>query len=141
MENSSKALVIAAGILIAVLLLSLFVYLYISMNNFSNTYNENISSQKLQAFNAQFEVYNGRTDLTIQDVVSVASLAKEINTKNQDEKILVNTNITNLNENMDNNEKFTSLTDYANYVFKCTEITYSENTSKVNSITFNGTEK
>lgn len=141
MENSSKALVIAAGILIAVLLLSLFAYLYISMNDFSNTYNENISSQKLQAFNAQFEVYNGRTDLTIQDVVSVASLAKEINTKNQDEKILVNTNITNLNENMDNNEKFTSLIDYVNYTFECTEITYSENTSKVNSITFYGVEK
>lgn len=141
MENSSKALVIAAGILIAVLLLSLFAYLYISMNDFSNTYNENISSQRLQAFNAQFEVYNGRTDLTIQDVVSVASLAKEINTKNQDEKILVNTNITNLNENMDNNEKFTSLIDYVNYTFKCTEITYSENTSKVNSITFYGVEK
>lgn len=141
MENSSKALVIAAGILIAVLLLSLFVYLYISMNNFSNTYNENISSQKLQAFNAQFEVYNGRDDLTVQDVVSVASLAKEINTKNEDEKIKVNTNVPYLSENMNNSQKFSILREYTNYVFKGTKITYNDNTGKVDSITFNGTEK
>ena len=82
MESSSKALLIAGGILITVLILSLFVYLYITMHNFSNQYNSNIDSQKLQAFNVQFEVYNGREDLTAQDIVTIAGLAREYNEKN-----------------------------------------------------------
>ncbi len=131
MENSSKALLIAGGVLIAVLILSLFVYLYVTMHNFSNEYNSNIDSQKLQAFNAQFEVYNGRTDLTAQDIITVVNMVNECNSKNSDgDEITViipeyNTSTNRFNFMRDNIAKYT-----------CDSIEYNEQTGKVNYIHF-----
>jgi len=144
MENASKSLLIAAGTLIAVLILSLFVYLYIQMNSFSHTYNERIASQKLHAFNVQFEVYNGRDDLTPQDLVSVANLAKEYNDKNNLSngdnrfiKVIVRINGTTVDLiNQDNKDKFIFMQQYSNDRFKCNRLQYNSETEKVNEIQF-----
>lgn len=131
MENSSKALLIAGGVLIAVLILSLFVYLYVAMHNFSNEYNSNIDSQKLKAFNSQFEVYNGRTDLTAQDIVTVVNMIEEYNNKNEDE-------ITYSGVNFDNGNKFDFMRNNPpdESSFTCYKIEYNQITGKVNKIFF-----
>ena len=147
MENSSKALLIAGGVLIAVLILSLFVYLYLTMHNFSNEYNSNIDIQKLQAFNAQFEVYN-RENLTAQDIVTVANMADEYNNKNDiletnDKYISVIANNNKMN-NLTAKAKYKFMNDYKLIInadktkqntFSCSKIEY-DSSGKVNYLEF-----
>lgn len=57
MENATKALLIAAAVLIAILIISLGLIVY---NNSANTVNQaNLSSQEIQAQNEKFTRYNG----------------------------------------------------------------------------------
>ena len=132
MENSSKALLIVGGVLIAVLMLSLFVYLYVTMHSFSNEYNSNIYIQKLQAFNAQFEVYNGRTNLTAQDIVTIVSMIEEYNSKNEGKITYSGVSITNKFDFMMKNQKDD---DNKMIRFTCEDIQYDSN-GKVNYIKF-----
>ena len=57
MENATKALLIAAAVLIAILIITLGLVVY---NNSANTVNQaNLSSQEIQAQNEKFTRYNG----------------------------------------------------------------------------------
>ena len=57
MENATKALLIAAAVLIAILIISLGIVIY---NQASETVNSvNMSAQEIQAFNDQFLKYEG----------------------------------------------------------------------------------
>lgn len=77
MENATKALLIAGGVLITILILSIGVYLHSMFSNQSKEYTETISAIELEKFNSKFDVYVGRTDVTAQEVVSVVNLARE----------------------------------------------------------------
>lgn len=77
MENATRALLIAGGVLIAILILSVGVYLYVLYSNQTQQYNEVISLTELQKFNRKFEVYIGRKDIRAQEIVSIVNLAKE----------------------------------------------------------------
>lgn len=78
MENASKALIMAAGVLIGILILTLAVYLFSSFgSNSAEIYAKNEEAQ-LNQFNTQFTSYIG-TDITIYDVITVANLATDNN--------------------------------------------------------------
>ena len=79
MENASKALLMAAGVLIGILVLSLAVYLFITFGASSREINARIEDAQLTKFNAQFNVYADRDDITIYDIISLANLAEENN--------------------------------------------------------------
>ena len=79
MENASKALIMAAGVLIGVLILSLAVVLFTNFGATSQGVYTQMEERQLTQYNAQFTVYSGRTDITIYDIISVANLAKENN--------------------------------------------------------------
>lgn len=79
MENASKALIMAAGVLIGILVLSLGVYLFASFGNTSVQIQAENEANELNKFNSQFTVYQGRTDLTIYDILTVANYASENN--------------------------------------------------------------
>lgn len=83
MENASKALLIAGGILIGIILLSLGAYLFSSAANFGMTYREEEAKQQIEAFNAKFEIYSGIQSLSIHDVITAANLANQNNTHNE----------------------------------------------------------
>lgn len=83
MENASKALLMAAGVLIGILIMSLTVYLFISFGSTSAEIHEKVHINQINNFNSQFTKYEGKEDITIHDVVSVAKLAKENNLKNE----------------------------------------------------------
>lgn len=83
MENAANALIIAGGVLIGVLILSLAVYLFASFGEDAENIHSLIETNQLQQYNAQFNVYVGRKDITIYDIVSLANLAKEINESNK----------------------------------------------------------
>lgn len=89
MENASKALLMAATVLVGVLLLSLGVYLFTLFGNFGAETTEKLTQKNIDEFNARFYKYESYQDETgnwqntcrAQDVVTLANLARENNKK------------------------------------------------------------
>ena len=87
MENASKALLIAGGVLIAILLLSLFVYIVRQIGESTAGIYSTLSQHEISEFNQQFINYEGRgilnntIPLTVQDVATLINLAKDSNKK------------------------------------------------------------
>ena len=79
MENASKALLMAASVLIGIIIISLAVYLFASFGSGSARMHEQKKEQQLNQFNSQFTSYVGKEGITIYDVVSIANLATETN--------------------------------------------------------------
>ena len=77
MENASKALIMAGGIFVGVIMLSIFSYLYTSARGLAARYEINAESQKQITFNQQFTQYEGN-DLTPHDVVTIINLVKKV---------------------------------------------------------------
>ena len=82
MENASKALVISGGVLVAILLLSIFAYLFNSMGNSTAKVYQRMEKHEIDEFNQQFLNFEGRgtTDstspLVAQDIATLMNLAK-----------------------------------------------------------------
>lgn len=85
MENASKALLMAAGVLIGLLLLTLAVYLFTTFGANAREIRNEINSAQLTEFNAKFNVYADRKDITIYNIISLANLAKENNEYHKDD--------------------------------------------------------
>lgn len=86
MENASKALLIAGGVLIAILLLTLFAYLFGQMAESTSNIYDTLNQSEIAEFNQQFFNYEGRglgslvdKPLTIQDVATLINLAQDNN--------------------------------------------------------------
>lgn len=82
-QNLSRALLMAAGVLVAILILALGVYLYYS---FSNRITETVKQNQvsiIQSYNDKFTQYEKRENLSVQDIVSIINLARECNINNQ----------------------------------------------------------
>lgn len=77
MENATKALLIAGGILISMIVILVGVYLHSILSKQSAEYKEVISTTELEKFNSKFNVYLGRENITAQELVSIVNLAKE----------------------------------------------------------------
>lgn len=92
MENAAKALFIAAGVLLAILLLTLFSYLSSQMADSVRDIYDLLEQSDVSEFNQQFIAYEGRSNLTIQDVVTIVNLAKDAN-KAQDAPAPVNVQV------------------------------------------------
>lgn len=80
MENASKALLIAGGILIALLVIALVVYSFGSMSGFFTNEEKKEEAEQLKAFNDQYEAYN-RKLLRGTDIVSVMNKVLDNNKK------------------------------------------------------------
>ena len=79
MENASKALIMAAGVLIGVLILSLAVYLFFDFASTSSRLHEETRLNQINEFNAQFTSYEIKNDNTFYDIITLANLAKNNN--------------------------------------------------------------
>ena len=79
MENASKALLIGAGVLIGVIILSLAVYLFGVFGRYAEKTQDRITENHITQFNDKFLKYLGLTDLTIQDLITVKNYALENN--------------------------------------------------------------
>ena len=80
MENAVKALIIAAGVLIGIMILTLGVALYSSLAEYVESVHEETRSKEVQQFNEPYIKYID-AELTIQDVVTAANNARENNLK------------------------------------------------------------
>lgn len=82
MENASKALLIAGGMLLAIILISLFLNMYNKMSNFQRTQEEQKEAKQIQEFNAGYEAYDKRI-MYGTDIITLVHKAIENNkTKN-----------------------------------------------------------
>lgn len=151
-ENSTNALMIAAGVLISVMIISLAVYLFKSSADFAESYYADINSKATQAFNNKFEIYN-TDEVTIQDMVSIANFARDTNIKNGVEndknssiyiqvilyngsKHLETLDREDLYKFMEENTFVDNDPSKGEQMYKCKGIEYDENTQRVNKITF-----
>ena len=76
MENASKALLMAAGMLIGILILTLIITLFASSTELSNGYEREKKAEEIQQFNVNFMKYIGK-NLTIHEVVTICNFAIE----------------------------------------------------------------
>lgn len=79
MENATKALLLAAGVLITIIVITLGVTLYSTFSNQTRGYSQVISNNQVQKFNSRFIVFLGRKDITALEVVTAINLGKEYN--------------------------------------------------------------
>lgn len=161
-DNSSNALLMAGGVLLGVLIITLAVFAFKSSANFALEYEQTLEANQLAAFNNKFDIYNGREDITIYDIVSLANHARRINDENQVSsqnkrnlyiEVKIDNKDLNKNKNPDNQateqkvqielinliqeetKSITSETPKLNY-YKCKEIHYNESTGRVDKIVF-----
>lgn len=128
MENATRALLIAGGVLIAIIILAMGVYLYAQFSGQSKTYRDIVSNTEIQKFNSKFEAYIGRQDITSQEVATVYNLAKEYNNVSVTvkENSIQTINISNI-------EKFVS--DNLDSIFSCSNPQYN-NEGKITNLVF-----
>lgn len=97
MENASKALIMAAGVLIGVIILGIAVYLFTMYGQYSKEAYDKMSDAQISQFNAQFLKYYGNVSsvyidengkekekegpilCTAHDILTVANLARQNN--------------------------------------------------------------
>lgn len=82
MENGSRALIMAATVLLGVFLLSMMIYMFRAGGNVTKQFDEKQSNLQLEYYNSQFELFD-RHNNTITDVISLANLAYSTNEINE----------------------------------------------------------
>jgi len=82
MENASNALIIAGGILIAIIILTITVFLFSNFARIGAKYERTMQANEVQKFNVNFKKFENRDDITIQEIVTLANYVREFNTEN-----------------------------------------------------------
>lgn len=82
MENASYALKMAAGVLLAVLILSIMTFILSNYTQTQKTILESKKSEKVVEFNEQFQAYE-KAQMYGTDVISCLNLAYSINLENR----------------------------------------------------------
>lgn len=123
MENATKALLLAAGVLITIIVITLGVTLYSTFSNQTRGYSQVISNNQVQKFNSRFIVFLGRKDITALEVVTAINLGKEYNVN-----ILVDKEVFTNSEDF-NSEDF--LEENGDNVYECKIITKAKNKNPI----------
>lgn len=154
MENAVKALYIAAGVLMGIMVLSLGVALFASLQSYVDSSKEQIQFNELTSFNTQFTKYinyiNGdkQFELTIQDIITAAGRAYENNSSynptpsewdESPNSLYVSVYLNGRRIDKDIKDEMVELLEkYLGKKYKCTEnnIKYSDSTARVYIVEF-----
>lgn len=145
MENASKALIIAGGVLIMILLFTLATYLYKGMASQTSEFYSKLEQSDIDEFNHKFLKFNGRgtidaeghsvDPLNIQEVVTIINSAKDSNeTKKMPVTVTVKLDTTPNMENKTKDELNTLLKEKIDSKFSCV-VEYATNSELVGSVT------
>ena len=83
MENATKALIIAGGMLIAMIIVGLLVFGYTQLRQYQQTAYDEESTRQLADFNERFEAYN-RTTVRGYQIISLGNLVYDTNIRYAD---------------------------------------------------------
>ena len=100
MENASHALLIAGGILIALLIVGSLVMLFANLQDYQNQNDVSVKQAQIADFNNQFEPFN-KTGLTLMELKSIYNKITSNNTKHPEYKIEHNIDIALINNKAD----------------------------------------
>lgn len=78
MENASKALFIAVGVFLGIMLLTVMIYVFRQGASVNQSYDQKQISLQLELYNSRFEKFD-RSNNTIIDVISLCNLAFDTN--------------------------------------------------------------
>lgn len=126
MENASKALLIAGGILLALIIITTFVYLVGHVKTIKQVEATKAEVAQLQKFNQEYEAYNKKL-MYGAEVHSVINKIKDNNKKYAEN---INFQITYVLED------FTEEEIEKTSIYTCTAINYSDSTGRVSSMSF-----
>lgn len=132
MENAAQALLIAGGILLAILTLSLLVYMSNNVSTIGTAQAQEKEAKRLAAWNAEWEAYD-KTRLYGVDVLTVVNKAEQNNADYEDSELY---EVLIVDEN-DNKITAEYITDYKKSIFECIGVEYNNQTGRVNKMTFN----
>ena len=159
MDNAAKALVIAGGILIAILIISLGVYIWRLSGNFINQGEEERELERIKAFNQEYESYQ-RQALRGTDIISVINKIRNNNIKNSGtEELQISWEINLKQDLTDSNNQIllkkgqhteetsgniitaiiadeNAVKNFKTLYFRCSNLLYNEKTGKLNKIVF-----
>lgn len=77
MENATKALIIVGAVFIAIMILTIGVYMVSKLSVVSDSYISNLDAVELRKYNSNFEVFIGREDITAQEIVTIISFVQQ----------------------------------------------------------------
>ncbi len=89
MENASRALIMAGGILIALMILGALMLMFNNLSSYQNQNGMTKEQAQVVEFNNQYLAYD-RDDLTLMDMKSLYNRIQSNNQKNPDEEITTN---------------------------------------------------
>ena len=112
MENASKALLIAGGVLIAILIVSVLVVTLNIVNSNQKTREKALATEQLAEFNQKYEAYNKKA-LRGTDIITLKNMAKS-------EGNAVTVKVTNGTEEID-----VSIEKNKTAIFACTKVEYN----------------
>ena len=130
MENASKALIIAGGVLIALIIITMFLIMYNRISNIQKEQEEQTKIEQLATFNAEYEAYDKKLMYGV-DVITLINKVVENNKKyegNADYQITLTLDgtIMTSSDSLLNDSK-------EKYLYKCEKITYN-NLGRVSGI-------
>lgn len=137
MENASEALIIGGTILIAIMILSIGVYLFVNYARVGESYEETRITAEITKFNAKFTTFAERTDITAQEIITLKNFAKNYEKENEI-TVIVNYPNSSMND-IEFLSKYSLNSDNKTIkYFECkeTNIGYDNITGRVNTITF-----
>ena len=148
MENASKALIMAGAILIAIMIISLAVYLFTDFGTTSAEINRENTERQLTQFNTQFTTYLGRNNITVYELISVVNLAKENNSEYASVNNYANAeNGYQINVYLDNTtvlstktqtelDTYIQNTGLEENLYTCTSVTYDNQNGRIREVHF-----
>lgn len=132
MENATKALIMAGGILLALLVIGALYLMFSNLAVYKDQSDASKKATQIAEFNNQFEPYN-KDDLTLMELKSVYNKIESNNALNPEQRI--SHNILTVYPNIGNDFKELPENDKQNCVFKCTKVGH-DSSGLINSMNF-----
>lgn len=132
MENAAKALLMAGGILIALLVMGALVLLFSNLSDYQNKTDASVKQSQIAEFNNQFEPYN-RNDVTLMEL---KSLYNKILSNNAKSEYKIDTNILSIYPNINADFLDIDEDEKIHRRFKCINIKYENADGRISKIEF-----
>lgn len=132
MENAAKALTIAGGIFIALMILGALILMFNNLSSYQNQNDATTKQTQITDFNNEFTPYD-KTDLTLMELKSIYNKIVSHNKRNPDE--LISTNIETIYSEIEIDFKQLNEEHKQTAVFSCTKVGYASN-GKINCMEF-----
>ena len=125
MENASKALLMAGGIFIALMILGSLIMLFTNLSDYQTSQDKSTLASQIAEFNDQYEPYN-KKDLTLMELKTVYNKILDNNSKADTDKDKIATNIEAIYPNITGNWSDITQDEKKTMRFNCTGIEYRE---------------